>query len=98
MLLDRSLDTESIKKIEAFIMEEAGVEGFHYLKTRTSGDYTFIEAHIVFEDKEILLRVAHDISESIESRIMAAFPGSTVTLHLDYDIAPELCNIHDKTY
>lgn len=36
MLLDRSLDVESVKKIEKFIMEEKGVEDFHYLKTRTS--------------------------------------------------------------
>lgn len=97
MLLDRSLDIQSINKIENLITAEEGVEDFHYLKTRTSGDSTFIEAHIVFRDKEILLRKAHDISEAIESKIMAIFPGSTVTLHLDYDNEPELCNIRDKT-
>lgn len=97
MLLDRALSTEDIKKIEAFIMEEDGVEDFHYLKTRTSGDFTFIEAHIVFRDKDISLKSAHDISETIESKIMATFPGSTVTLHLDIDDAPEVCDIHTKT-
>lgn len=96
MLLDRALSTESIKKIEAFINEEKEVEDFHYLKTRTSGDFTFVEAHIVFRDKEILLKHAHEISENIESKIMATFPGSTVTLHLDIDDAPELCNIRDR--
>ncbi len=97
MLLDRALDTESVKIIEKLITAEEGVEDFHYLKTRTSGDSTFIEAHIVFRDKEILLREAHDISEAIESKIMAKFPGSTVTLHLDYDSEPELCDIRTKT-
>lgn len=97
MLLDRALDAESIKKIENFITEESEIEDFHYLKTRTSGDSTFIEAHIVFRDKEILLKHAHAISESIESKIMAAFPGSTVILHLDHDNAPEFCNIGDKS-
>ena len=97
MLLDRALDAESIQKIGKFIMEEKGVEDFHYLKTRTSGDHTFIEAHIVFANKDILLREAHDISEAIESKVMAAFPGSTVTLHLDIDDAPELCDIRTRT-
>lgn len=97
MLLDHALDKEAIKKIEQFIMEENWVEDFHYLKTRTSGDFTFIEAHIVFSNKDILLRDAHALSENIESRIMAAFPGSTVTLHLDVDNAPEICDIRTKT-
>ncbi len=96
MLLDRALDSESIKKIENFIMEEKEVEDFHYLKTRTSGDNTFVEAHIVFRDKEILLKEAHDVSEVIESKIMATFPGSSVILHLDLDGEPEVCNLQEK--
>lgn len=98
MLLDHALDKQEIQKIEQFIMEEDWVEDFHYLKTRTSGDSTFIEAHIVFGDKDILLRDAHALSENIESRIMAAFPGSTVTLHLDVDNAPEICDIRTKIW
>lgn len=97
MLLDRALDSESIKKIETFITDRGEIEDYHYLKTRTSGDATFIEAHIVFRNKEILLKEAHDISESIESRIMATFPGSTVILHLDLDVEPELCGIRDNS-
>lgn len=50
----------------------------------------------MFGDKDILLRDAHALSENIESRIMAAFPGSTVTLHLDVDNAPEICDIRTK--
>lgn len=96
MLLDRALDAESIKKIEKFITEEPEIEDFHYLKTRTSGDNTFIEAHIVFRNKDILLKHAHAISESIESKIMAAFSGSNVILHLDIDDVPELCSIRDR--
>lgn len=97
MLLDRSLSREEVKIIEDFIREEGEVEDFHYLKTRTSGDAIFIEAHIVFRDKGILLKHAHDISEMIESRIMATFPGAIVTLHLDVDSEPELCDIRTKT-
>ncbi len=96
MLLDRALDTISTKKIESVINEEKEIESFHYLKTRSSGDYTFIEAHIVFRNKEILLKEAHVISESIESKIMATFPGSTVTLHLDIDKESEICDIRAK--
>lgn len=73
MLLDRALDEAAIEKIKYIISSQAGIESFHYLKTRKSGDDTFIEAHIVFEKKDILLSEAHDISEKIEKQIEAAF-------------------------
>lgn len=63
MLLDRSLDEISIRKIETVLVENPAIESFHFLKTRISGNDTFIEAHIVFRDKNISLREAHTIAE-----------------------------------
>ncbi len=83
MLLDRSLDPTSIEKIEKMLLTNPAIESFHYLKTRKSWDDIFIEAHIVFRDKTISLRKAHDTGEILENALRKIFPGSTITLHLD---------------
>lgn len=93
MLLDKSLTSEEIRKIESILEEEWSLEWYHYLKTRRSGDDIFIEAHIVFRDKNISLRDAHSVSESLESSLWAHFPWALITLHLDIDWEPEVCEI-----
>ncbi|GAB0174230.1 MAG: cation diffusion facilitator family transporter [Candidatus Altimarinota bacterium] len=95
MLLDRSLSEEEIKEIDSLLKSEKGLESYHFLKTRRSGDDIFIEAHIVFRDKKISLQDAHNVSESLESALGARFLGATITLHLDTDPEPEVCPIHN---
>ncbi len=73
MLLDHSLEEQDVKQIEKILKQEKSLESYHYLKTRKSGDDTFIEAHIVFRDKSISLAEAHSISESLESSICETF-------------------------
>lgn len=73
MLLDRALTREEVEEIISIFHSEKALEGHHYLKTRRSGDDIFIEAHIVFHDKNISLRDAHLISESLESTLGARF-------------------------
>lgn len=70
MLLDHSLDLKSVKKIQSLIRSEKDLESYHSIKTRKSGDDIFIEAHIVFRDKKILLRHAHAISDHLEEKIL----------------------------
>ncbi len=89
MLLDHSLDLKSVKKIQSLIRSEKNLESYHYLKTRKSGDDVFIEAHIVFRDKKILLAEAHTISDHLEEKILEYFPGATILLHPDIDGTPE---------
>ena len=93
MLLDQSLTEEEIREIETILKNEKWLEWYHYLKTRKSWDDIFIEAHIVFRDKNISLHQAHSISENLESVLGARFPGATITLHLDLDPEPEVCEI-----
>jgi divalent metal cation (Fe/Co/Zn/Cd) transporter len=50
----------------------------------------------VFADKNISLKKAHDISEELENTLMAEYPGSSVTFHLDIDDAPELIDIRTR--
>lgn len=94
MLLDKSLKAEEISEIETIFKNEPLLESYHYLKTRQSWDDIFIEAHIVFGNKKISLRDAHDVSEWLESTLGARFPGATITLHLDIDPEPEVCSLH----
>ncbi len=94
MLLDKSLKKDELETIDTIMKSEEWIDSYHYLKTRQSGDDIFIEAHIVFRDKKISLHDAHSISESLESEIWARFPGATITLHLDTDPEPEVCQIH----
>ena len=94
MLLDKVLNEDEIKEIDAIFKTEKKLDSYHYLKTRQSGDDIFIEAHIVFRDKKISLHDAHSVSESLESELGARFPGATITLHLDTDPEPEVCPIH----
>ncbi len=93
MLLDQSLTEEEVRDIEKILKNEKWLEWYHYLKTRKSWDDIFIEAHIVFRDKNILLSQAHSHSENIESRLWARFPGATITLDLDTEPEPETCEI-----
>lgn len=52
MLLDKALNEDEIKEIDAIFKTEKKLDSYHYLKTRQSGDDIFIEAHIVFRDKK----------------------------------------------
>ena len=93
MLLDRALAEEDIAMIESLFRERKELKSFHYLKTRQSGDDIFIEAHLVFRDEAISLRRAHTVAEELESELGARFLGAHITLHLDLDEEPELCDI-----
>ena len=61
-----------------------------------SGDDVFIESHIVFREKDISLKGAHQISDQIENQLMNIFPSATITLHLDIDIVPETCLLTER--
>ncbi|MBW3616966.1 MAG: cation diffusion facilitator family transporter [Proteobacteria bacterium] len=81
-LMDRELpDTEREALVQALFADPA-VEGVHQLRTRASGPYVHVQAHIDVEPTMTLLR-AHDVIEAAESRLLALFPGADVILHVD---------------
>jgi ferrous-iron efflux pump FieF len=74
MLLDRALDDETVdgikKIIQAHIDEkDCIITGFHWLKTRQSGNINFVDVHLVFNDK-VLLKESHSLADHIEDRIV----------------------------
>lgn len=87
ILLDVSLDDETIERIKKIMMSEELVNGHHYLKTRSSGAYKYVDAHVVFEP-DIMLLTAHKVADNIEEKIKRIDKDTKwiITLHLDpYD-------------
>jgi len=85
-----ALDEELVENIKKIITDQPEVTGFHYLKTRRSGDTNFVDVHVVFTP-EISLMDAHRVSDTIEEEVKKLDPSSRwhITIHLDpYDDAP----------
>jgi ferrous-iron efflux pump FieF len=58
------------------------VLGVHDLRTRSAGRVDFVELHLELDD-HMPLTVAHDVSDYVETAIMAAIPQADVMIHLD---------------
>ncbi|MDD5769562.1 MAG: cation diffusion facilitator family transporter [Candidatus Gracilibacteria bacterium] len=83
MLMDRKIDDELIKKIIKIIsIADNRITGYHFLKTRKSGDDVFIDFHLVF-NKDIKLLDAHTVGDKIEFEIIKIIPNSIISIHLD---------------
>lgn len=73
MLLDRALEDEIVNEIKIIIQahidsDECIISGYHWLKTRQSGNIKFVDVHIVFND-QVLLKDSHTLADHIEDRI-----------------------------
>jgi cation diffusion facilitator family transporter len=68
MLLDRSIDESIVTKIKEIITSHNKINDYHFLKTREAGKFTFVDVHIVFDEK-ISLYDAHSVSDEIEQKI-----------------------------
>lgn len=83
MLMDRKIEDELIDGIIAIISKaDERISGYHYLKTRKSGDDVFVDFHLVF-NKDIKLLDAHTVGDKIEIQIMKLIPNAMVNIHLD---------------
>ena len=67
VLLDASIDFETMDRVKTIIMEESRVISINSLRGRNSGPYKFIEADIVIKAKD--LETAHAVSRRIETEI-----------------------------
>jgi cation diffusion facilitator family transporter len=68
MLTDRALEDEMVEQIENIITSKKKISGYHYLKTRRSGNSYFLDVHLVF-NRDLLLVDAHAVSDEIEDEI-----------------------------
>lgn len=87
ILLDKALDGEIVASIGEIISNHPEVTGYHWLKTRTDGNFNFVEFHMVLRPNMLLLE-AHRIAEEVEDKIMALDTNKKwiITPHFDpYD-------------
>lgn len=82
-VLDASLTHDEMERIEAAILAEGEVvAGFHRLRGRRSGQAREIDFHLILPGG-LSLEQAHDITERVESRIEALWPGTVVMIHTE---------------
>ncbi len=85
ILLDAAIDKEIVEKIKRIIEEEEMIDSYHYLKTRRSGNTYFVDVHLVFNSKDILLIDAHHAGDRVEEKIMNIDKEKewAINIHLD---------------
>lgn len=81
-LLDKALSTDDLERIEMVIDSFPEVKGFHDLKTRSSGQITFIQFHIEL-DEQLSLQAAHKITDDLEKKVASYFEHAEVLIHQD---------------
>ena len=82
VLLDASLDFESMDKVKSAILSHPQVTSIHSLRGRNSGRFKFIEADIGLRVRE--LERAHHVSQQIEAEISKRVPNvDRVLIHYE---------------
>ena len=82
LLMDRELPDAARRKIRDIALAHHEVRDLHDLRTRSSGQATFIQFHLEL-DGDIPLSRAHTVSDEVEDAILVAFPGAEVIIHQD---------------
>ncbi len=98
ILLDKALEEEIVNDIVKAINSEEVVNTFHLLKTRESGNKTFVEVHLVF-NCVITLVSAHEVTNRVENKIRTIDKSRNwiINIHMDpYDDFETNDNIEDK--
>ncbi|ADZ68684.1 cation diffusion facilitator family transporter [Polymorphum gilvum] len=82
-LMDEAASTEVQDRLRALISEhgEGAIEA-HDLRTRTAGQTTFIDFHLVVPG-DMSVDTAHDICDRIEQAIARHVAGARVTIHVE---------------
>lgn len=80
LLLDQALPQEEIDRVWTIALEHPRIIGIHDVRTRRAGAVRFIQLHLELDD-HLPLIVAHDITESLEQKLLEAFPCSQVMIH-----------------
>ena len=82
MLMDRELTDGERARIGRIVLEHPSVIDMHDLRTRTSGQKTFIQVHIEM-DGGMNLYKAHGVADEVETSLCQAFPDAEVIIHQD---------------
>lgn len=81
-LMDREMPDSERARVRAIAESHPEVTAVHDIRTRVAGPTTFIQLHIEMDGGMNLLR-AHEISDTVEAQIQAAFPHAEILIHED---------------
>ncbi len=82
-LLDVKLPKPEIDWITQLIVRhQPAVRGFHHLRTRKSGQFRFIEFHLLV-DPLMTVEASHDITEDLTKAIEDQYPDASVMIHIE---------------
>lgn len=84
VLMDRRLPAEVDERIAEVIerFRDAGVVGFHDLRTRRSGSYKFIDLHLEVR-RDQSLEQAHDLTVRVIRALQREIPRARIQIHTD---------------
>ncbi len=80
-VLDKRLTHDELAQIDAAIVAES-VDGYYLLRTRRSGQVRQIDFHVTLPG-DMTVDDSHAVTERIEARIEAMWPGSVVMVHVE---------------
>ena len=81
-LMDHELPDDAREEIRRRLTEHDAVKGVHQLRTRASGPYVHIQAHVDL-DAALSLVEAHAILVQAERRVLEVYPAADIILHPD---------------
>lgn len=82
MLLDREVEDSVRNEILAIVRKTPGVDDLHDLRTRRSGARLIMSMDIEV-DPELTLNAAHEISKTVEARLLSIHPNAEIMIHID---------------
>ncbi|HEY2111860.1 MAG TPA: cation diffusion facilitator family transporter [Dongiaceae bacterium] len=82
LLMDRELPDSARRRIREIALANPVVRDLHDLRTRSSGQATFIQFHLEL-DGAMPLTQAHTVSDEVEDAILIEFPGAEIIIHED---------------
>jgi len=92
-LMDKELSDEERDSIRQIIVQHPKTLGVHDLRTRKSGTTLFIQFHLELDD-DLRLLEAHDISDEVETALLAVYPHAEIIVHEDPESSVDLSS-HD---
>ena len=81
-LMDRGADDATVARLVEIADAAPGLQGWHDLKTRTSGARLFVQIHVEI-DGTLTLHDAHAIGARLRHAMLDAFPNAEVIVHKD---------------
>lgn len=79
-VMDQELPDADRARIEAILVADADVLGYHALRTRRAGRRRYVQLNVEV-DPDMRVADAHDIADRVEHAIHDAFPDADVIVH-----------------